>query len=95
MEISLAETRHVAALAALALSDEEVEQLAGELSAILTYIDKLSELDTDLVDPTSHAVEMKTLWREDEVTNGESVEDALANAPRREDGFFVVPSIIE
>ncbi len=95
MEITLDETRHVAALAALELSDEEAEQLADDLSAILTYVDKLSELDTDMIDPTSHAVEMKPLWREDVVSNDESVEDALANAPRREDGFFVVPSIIE
>ncbi len=95
MKITLEETRHVAKLAALELSDSEVEQLAKDLSAILSYVDKLSELDTDLVEPTSHAVAMKPLWREDEVTNGEAVEDALANAPRREDGFFVVPSIIE
>ncbi len=95
MEISRDETRHVAALAALDLSDEEIEQLAGDLSAILSYVEKLSELDTDMVEPTSHAVEMKTLFRQDEVTNGEAVDDALANAPVREDGFFVVPTIIE
>jgi aspartyl-tRNA(Asn)/glutamyl-tRNA(Gln) amidotransferase subunit C len=95
MKLSPAEVRHVAVLARLELAEEEVETLCSDLSSILSYIEKLSELDTDEVEPTSHVVSMKTPYREDEVTNSPSTEDALANAPQREGTFFVVPSIIE
>ncbi len=95
MELTPDDIRHVAALARLDLSEDEINSLGNELSAILTYIEKLDELDTSEVEPTSHVVSMKTPFRKDEVTNSPSVEDALANAPQSEDDFFVVPSIIE
>ncbi len=95
MELTPDEVRHVAVLARLDLSEDEINSLGNELSSILTYIEKLEELDTSEVEPTSHVVSMKTPFRKDEVTNSPSVEDALANAPQSEDDFFVVPSIIE
>ena len=95
MKLSPAEVGHVAALARLELSEEEIETLCSDLSSILSYIEKLSELDTAEIEPTSNVVSMKTPFRTDEVTNSPSTEDALANAPQHEGTFFVVPSIIE
>ena len=95
MKLSRAEVLHVAALARLDLGETEIEDLEKDLSSILSYIDKLAELDTDGIEPTSHVVAMKTPFRADEVTSTASPDDALANAPQREDNFFVVPSIIE
>jgi aspartyl-tRNA(Asn)/glutamyl-tRNA(Gln) amidotransferase subunit C len=95
MKLSRAEVLHVAALARLELSEQEVESLREDLSSILTYVEKLATLDTQGVDPTSHVVAMGTPFREDEVTNRPDPERALKNAPRREGNFFVVPAIIE
>jgi len=95
MKLSEADVRHVAALARLDLSEAEVERLQDDLSSILSYIDKLGELDTSDVEPTSHVVSMKTPYRDDEVTSTPAPADAVANAPESEDNFFVVPSIIE
>ena len=95
MELSEAEVRHVAALARLQLSDDEVKSLAKDMSQILGYVAKLDELDTDGVEPTSHVVNMSAPYREDTVTRTPSPEDALANAPKSENNHFVVPSIIE
>ncbi len=95
MKLSKDEVRHVAALARLQLSDGEVDQLADEMGAILGYAEKLGELDTDQVEPTSHVVSMDTPFREDHATREPDPERTLANAPKREGNFFVVPSIIE
>ena len=86
---------HVAALARLELSEHEVEHLRQDLSSILTYVEKLSELDTTAVAPTSQVVAMRTPYREDEVLSRPDTEAALANAPRRDGDFFSVPAIIE
>jgi len=95
MKISRAEVEKVAALARLELGESEVESLIEDLSSILSYIAKLEELDTSAVEPTSQVVAMSTPFRDDEVTNSPCTDDALANAPHREETFFVVPSIIE
>ncbi len=95
MKLSASQVRHVAALARLELSDAEVESLGEDLSAILDYVEKLNELDTSDIEPTSHVVAMETPFREDRVTNPQEPERTLANAPKRENGHFVVPSIIE
>jgi aspartyl-tRNA(Asn)/glutamyl-tRNA(Gln) amidotransferase subunit C len=95
MKLSRDEVLHVAGLARLELSEHEIESLRQDLSSILTYVEKLSELDTSAVTPTSHVVAMRTPYREDEVTNAPDTEAALANAPRRDGAFFVVPAIIE
>ena len=91
MAISNEEVLHVARLARLALTDEEVERLGAQLNAILEAVGKVSELDLEGVEPTAHPLDLVNVWAEDEPHESLSVEDALANAPEREQGFFKVP----
>jgi len=93
--ISPEDVRHVARLARLALTDEELERMREQLDAILAYIDKLRELDVEGVEPTSHAVPLVNVMRDDEITPSLSQDAALANAPDRAGEFFRVPRIIE
>jgi aspartyl-tRNA(Asn)/glutamyl-tRNA(Gln) amidotransferase subunit C len=93
--LSREEVIHVARLARLHLSDEELERMREQLDAILAYIDKLRELDVEGVEPTSHAVPLINVMRDDAVVPCLSQEEALANAPDRADAFFRVPRIIE
>lgn len=93
--IGRAEVEHVARLARLALSDEELERMRAQLSAILHYIDKLKELDVQAVEPTSHAVPLVNVMREDEVEGCLPREAMMANAPDPAGEFFRVPRIIE
>ena len=86
---------HVARLARLDLSEAEKERIRSQLDAILTYIDKLRQLKTEGVEPTSHAIPMVNVMREDEAKPSLSPDDALANAPDRETPYFRVPRIIE
>lgn len=90
--IDRSEVLHVARLARLALSDEEVEQMARELSAVLDHVEKIGELDLAGVAPTSHVVEVPSPLREDEPAPSLSREEALASAPGVEDDGFLVPS---
>jgi len=94
-EISEEEARHVAALAKLALSDQEIQRVGRELNRILEYFQQLQQLPTDQVPTTSHAIQMENVYRGDEVTESLDVEDAVSNAPDRADEFFRVPRIIE
>ncbi len=94
-ELSLEEVRHVAKLARLSLSANEEEAARGQLTAILAAVDALSQVQTDDVEPTSHASLMESLWREDVVVPGLSTEEALANAPERVGQGFAVPRVIE
>ena len=89
------EVEQVARLARLHLSDEELERMREQLDAILAYIDKLRELDVEGVEPTSHAVPMVNVMRDDELGACLPQEAALANAPDRAGEFFRVPRIIE
>jgi len=91
MAISRDEVLHVARLARLALTDEEVERLGGQLSAILEAVSKVSELDLGGVEPTAHPLDLVNVWAEDEPRPSLPVDEALANAPDREAGFFRVP----
>lgn len=93
--ISRKEVRHVARLARLSLTDEELERMRQQLDAILAYIDKLRELDVEGVEPTAHAVPLVNVMRDDELAPSLSQEAALANAPDRAGEFFRVPRIIE
>jgi len=93
--ISLDEVVHVARLARLDLSPEEKERMRRELDAILAYIDKLRALDTAGVEPTSHAVPLANVMREDEPRPSFPQADMLANAPERAGELFRVPRIIE
>jgi aspartyl-tRNA(Asn)/glutamyl-tRNA(Gln) amidotransferase subunit C len=87
--------RSIAELARLTLGEDEVARMAGDIARILEYVAQLDELDTTNVEATSHVVAMSAPLRKDEVTNHPAVDDALANAPERDDGYFVVPAIIE
>jgi aspartyl-tRNA(Asn)/glutamyl-tRNA(Gln) amidotransferase subunit C len=83
---------HVARLARLRLTDEEVERMAGELSQILQHVDKMNELDLDGVEPTSHVVELQNVLRDDVPRESLSRERALEQAPDVAEGGFRVPS---
>jgi aspartyl-tRNA(Asn)/glutamyl-tRNA(Gln) amidotransferase subunit C len=93
--ISLKEVEHVARLARLELSEADKEQMRRQLDSILAYIDKLSALDTEGVEPTSHAVPLTNVMREDTPRPSFPQSDMLANAPDRAGDFFRVPKIIE
>ena len=92
MAISRAEVVHVARLARLALTNEELDRFAGQLDAILEAVGKVSELDLSGVEPTLHPLELSNVWAEDAPQPSLPVEDALANAPEVEDDAFRVPA---
>ena len=91
MAITREQVLHVARLARLDLDDGEVERLTGELGAILDAVSKVAELDLENVPPTSHPLDLVNVWAEDEPRDSLSNDEALANAPDREAGFFRVP----
>lgn len=95
MKLTRAQVQHVAQLARLGLTDEEMEALASELSSILEYIDQLEQLDTSSIAPTAQVGELVDVMREDEVEPSLSVEEALANAPSREGDYFRVRAMQE
>ena len=92
MAISRDEVVHVARLARLALTEEELDRFAGQLDAILEAVGKVSELDLSGVEATLHPLALSNVWAEDEPAPALPVEDALANAPDREDDLFRVPA---
>jgi len=90
--ISRDEVLHVARLARLALTDEELERLTAELGKILDAVGVVSELDLEAVPPTSHPLDLVNVWDEDVPRDPLALEDALANAPSVEGGLFRVPA---
>ena len=92
MAISRDEVLHVARLARLELSDEELDRFAEQLNAILDAVGKVAELDLEGVEPTSHPLDLVNVWAEDEPRPPLSVDEALANAPDREGDSFRVPA---
>jgi aspartyl-tRNA synthetase len=95
VDITPDEVRHVAKLARLSLTGEEVGKYAEDLNAILDYVATLDELDTEDVPPTSHVLDMNNVWRNDEPAGSSAAESILRNAPHRKDSFFQVPRILE
>jgi aspartyl-tRNA(Asn)/glutamyl-tRNA(Gln) amidotransferase subunit C len=91
MAISREQVEHVARLARLALSEEELERFGAQLDAILDAVGKVSELELAAVEPTAHPLDVVNVWAEDEPRPSLAVEDALANAPERDGDFFRVP----
>ena len=91
MAINRDEVLHVARLARLELAAAEVERFTEQLSAILEAVAKVSELDLTDVEPTAHPLDVVNVWAEDEPRPSLPVDDALANAPETQDGFFKVP----
>lgn len=95
MSITVKDVEHVAALARLELSDREKEQFTEQLNAILKYAGQLDQLNTDDVEPTSHAMPLVNVMREDEVRPSLPIEKVLLNAPDEEDGQIKVPAVLE
>ena len=95
MKITRHQVERIAHLARLEFGAEDLDAFTGQLNDILTYFDKLSEVDTASVEPTSHALRIANIFREDAVSSAQTPEASLANAPDREKGFFRVPKIIE
>jgi len=87
--------KKVARLARLELDEGELEAARVKLSSIMTFVEQLSEVDTDNVEPLANVVDIKLRLRADEVTDGGIQSDVLANAPEALEGFFVVPKVVE
>ena len=95
MRLTPQEVEHIALLSRLELSDAERERAASELSQIIGYFEALSELDTDNIEPTMHALPIENVLRADEIGAGLAHEAALRNAPESADGMFQVPRVVE
>jgi aspartyl-tRNA(Asn)/glutamyl-tRNA(Gln) amidotransferase subunit C len=95
MSLDEATVARIASLARIDVPQAELAPLAGELSHILGWIEQLAEVDTDDVAPMTSVVAMRLVWRDDKVTDGGRPEAILANAPERQDGYFVVPKVVE
>jgi aspartyl-tRNA(Asn)/glutamyl-tRNA(Gln) amidotransferase subunit C len=94
-KINEGQVRKVAKLSRLDLSDGELAQFTEQLSAILDYVEKMNELDTDGVEPLAHCLPISNCFREDIVSESLGSERALANAPQRDGDFFKVPKILD
>ena len=95
MAIDAATVKKVARLASIRVEDSELERLARELSGIMAWIEQLNEVDTADVEPMASAVAAKLPLREDVVTDGGDADAILANAPKADRNFFVVPKVVE
>ncbi len=95
MSVTRDDVRKVARLSRIAVPEERLDELAGEINGILGWIDQLNEVDIKDVEPLTSVVETTLPMREDVVTDGGKADQVLANAPRSEDGFFVVPKSVE
>jgi len=95
VKITKKDVEHVAMLARLHLDEEEKAKYTEQLNSILDYMEKLNQLDTEKVEPTSHVLPIKNVFRKDKVEKSLANEEVLANAPDKEDGYFKVPKIID
>lgn len=95
MKFDKTTVEYTAKLARMKLSSEETASLAQQLSSILKYVEKLNEVKTDNIEPTSHVLPLKNVYRQDKVRPSLDVRAALQNAPAKEGEFFKVPRIIE
>jgi aspartyl-tRNA(Asn)/glutamyl-tRNA(Gln) amidotransferase subunit C len=95
MSVDSATVRRIAHLARIAVKDDEVEHLQGELNAILAFVEQLSEVDVSGVEPMTSVTPMTMKKREDKITDGEMADLIVKNAPAREDHFFLVPKVVE
>jgi aspartyl-tRNA(Asn)/glutamyl-tRNA(Gln) amidotransferase subunit C len=95
MKITRKEVEHVAHLARLEIKEEDKEKFTEQLSAILTYVEKLNELDTKEVEPTSHVLPIENVFKEDVAGESISTDRALENSPEKEQNHFKVPKIVD
>ncbi len=95
MSVDEATVRRVARLARIAVAEDEVPKLKGELDAILAFVEELGEVEVAGIEPMTSVTPMRLAMREDRVTDGGDAARVLANAPATEQGFFVVPKVVE
>jgi aspartyl-tRNA(Asn)/glutamyl-tRNA(Gln) amidotransferase subunit C len=95
MSVDAATVRRIAHLARIAVAEEEIEHLRGEINAILAFVEQLSEVDVHGVEPMTSVTPMQMKRRPDRVTAGGDPDSVLRNAPAREGNFFVVPKVVE
>ncbi|MFO1038925.1 MAG: Asp-tRNA(Asn)/Glu-tRNA(Gln) amidotransferase subunit GatC [Geminicoccaceae bacterium] len=95
MSLDKATVARIAMLARIEVPKDQLEPLAQELSGILGWIEQLAEVDTSAVEPLRSVMPITTPWRADAVSDGARRDDVLANAPSRQDGYFVVPKVVE
>lgn len=95
MSVDTATVKRVAQLARIAITEDEAERMQGELNAILGFVEQLSEVDIEGVEPLTSVVHVEMKKRQDEVTDGGYAQDIVANAPETEDNFFLVPKVVE
>ena len=95
MSVDLATVKRVAHLARIAVTEEDAARMEGELNAILGFVEQLSEVDVEGVEPMTSVTPMAMKKRVDVVTDGAKAEDIVANAPDSTDNFFVVPKVVE
>ncbi len=95
MSLSKEQVHHIARLARIAVSDDDVEQFAGQLSSLLDHFSTLSAVDTEGVEPTAHPLPLGNVMRADEPAPSLPLEEVLANAPEHEDGYLRVRAVLE
>ena len=95
MSVDVATVRKIARLARVAVADDEVAHIKGELDAMLAFVQQLSEVDVTGVEPMTSVIPMAMKKRPDVVTDGGIADDILKNAPATQDGFFLVPKVVE
>jgi aspartyl-tRNA(Asn)/glutamyl-tRNA(Gln) amidotransferase subunit C len=95
MKVTKEDALKTAHLARIELSEKECENLASDLTQILDYFDKISELDTDDVVPANHELEVSNVYREDKIQESLPIEDVLKNAPENFESFIVVPKVLD
>jgi aspartyl-tRNA(Asn)/glutamyl-tRNA(Gln) amidotransferase subunit C len=95
MSVDAATVRRIAHLARIAVAEDEIEHLRGELNAMLSFVEQLSEVDVSGVEPMTSVTPMPMKKRDDVVTDGGIPDDIVRNAPATEDNFFLVPKVVE
>lgn len=95
MRLTSEEVRHLAALARVGMTDEDIETMRDQMSNIMENFDILSQVDTDDVEPTGHSVDLNSVMRDDEVAESSTLDQVMANAPNREDDFIRVRAVLE
>lgn len=95
MSVDAATVRRIAHLARIAVADDEIEHLQGELNSILAWVEQLQAVDVEGVEPMTSVTPMKTRMREDVVNDGEKPADIVKNAPMSDENFFLVPKVVE
>lgn len=95
MSVDAATVRRIAHLARIAVADGEIEHLRGELNAILAFVEQLSGVNVEGVEPMTSVTPMRMKMREDKITDGGIAGDIVSNAPATQDNFFLVPKVVE